>query len=84
MYEMLDKQGSLKLTEDPVLTVASLNGKVNELNSVCGPIKRKPVPIKKKEEVPPPKEEKTEQAPMDGVEVEDSSKAGDGTPMETN
>jgi heat shock 70kDa protein 4 len=81
MYEMLDKQGSRQLSEDPVLTVSSLNSKVMELNSTCGPIKRKPVPIKKKEETPPPPT--ATPTPSDGsAEKPAEGKPDEATPME--
>lgn len=84
MYEMMDKQGALQLSDNPVLTIVDLKTKLQELNTVCGPIMRKPVPIKKKESNPEPTkdEPKTETStPMDGVETENGEP---GTPMDTN
>lgn len=78
MYEMMDKQGSLQLNDNPVLTIFDLKAKLNKLNTLCGHIMRKPVPIKKKETIPEPA--KGESAPMDGVEVEN---AGKEAPMDT-
>ena len=87
MYEKLDAQGSLSPNEDPVLTVADLNGKVRTLKEKCGPIMHKPVP--KKTEIPKSKEEpkkeepKKEEEPMEGVEVEaDESKKADAMDVE--
>ena len=83
MYEKLDQQGSLAPNQDPVLTVADLNGKVRSLKETCGPIMHKPVP--KKTEIPkskdePKQETKSEEAPkesangepMEGVEVDNA------------
>ena len=54
MYDMLDKQGSVPVTADPVVTVAQINTKVQELMRYVTPIMNKPKPAPaapKKEEV---------------------------------
>ncbi|GKY92171.1 hypothetical protein MPSEU_000188400 [Mayamaea pseudoterrestris] len=73
MYEMLDKQGSLGLHQDPVLTTADLKSKNSELVKVCSPVMNKPKPLPKKEPEPkkedPPAAQSAEE-PMEGVEKE--------------
>lgn len=72
MYEMLDRQGNLNLNQDPVLTVAELRAKNDELVKTCSPIMNKPKPLPKKEpekKADPPAAEKADE-PMDGVEKE--------------
>jgi len=74
MYELLDKQGTLPASADPVLKVADIHAKNRELNNVCSPIMFKPVP---KAEPKPAEPEKTDDAkaePMDGVEPENGDK----------
>lgn len=84
MYEMMDKQGSLQLFDDPILTISSLQMKVAELNNVCGPVMRKPAPIKKKEEVPenPPTPASTPNDEGD-VTMETSEEQKNDAPMDT-
>merc|ERR1712176_783791 len=50
MYEMLDKQGSLPLNVDPVVTVSQIQANNSEVTNVCSPIRYKKAP-------PPPKKE---------------------------
>ena len=59
MYEMLDKQGSKSITDDPVLTVSEITIKTKELTILINPIMHKPKPKPKKEEKKV--EEKTEE-----------------------
>ena len=82
MYELMDKQGSLNLSDDPVLMVSDIDAKKNELNTICGPIMRKPVPVPKKEVPPPPKEEAKTGTPMEGVEGNEGK--AESAPMETD
>ncbi|CAB9528943.1 Hypoxia up-regulated protein 1 (Fragment) [Seminavis robusta] len=77
MYDLMDKQGGLPMSADPVLKVGDINYKSRDLNNVCSPIMRKPVP-KKEEPKPAPEPEKKEAEPetMEGVEPE-GAKDGD-------
>merc|ERR1712238_127017 len=50
MYEMLDKQGSKSITDDPVLTVSEITIKTKELTILINPIMHKPKPKPKKKE----------------------------------
>mmetsp|Transcript_6615 Transcript_6615/g.9662 ORF Transcript_6615/g.9662 Transcript_6615/m.9662 type:complete len:852 (+) Transcript_6615:80-2635(+) len=61
MYDMLDKQGSLPASADPVVTVAQINLKSKELTAVVSPIMKKPVPK-------PPKVEEKKAAAADKKE----------------
>jgi heat shock protein 4 len=84
MYEMLDKQGDKPLHEDPVLTVADLKSRNQEMTKTCSPIMNKPKPAPKKEE--PEKEDPpagdqapaAEATPMEGVETETGEKMEEG------
>ena len=90
MYDMLDKQGNLGLSENPILTVKELNQKQRALTDVCGPVMHKPKPkpkpkpaVPKKDEGkpdPPTAEEGNPDPPTaeKGAEKTD----GDGEPME--
>ena len=57
MYDMLDKQGSLAQTVNPVMTVADINAKNTDLVNALSPIMHKPKPKPKAAEKP--KEEPT-------------------------
>mmetsp|Transcript_1448 Transcript_1448/g.2184 ORF Transcript_1448/g.2184 Transcript_1448/m.2184 type:complete len:777 (+) Transcript_1448:96-2426(+) len=91
MYDMMDKQGSVSVNVNPVVTVSEINTKNQELTKICSGIKHKPVPKPKKETK---KEEKKEEPPTDppaadGEAMEtdkvDDDKAEDkGEPMETD
>lgn len=96
LYDMLDKQGSLPLSENPAFTVGEVQTKSRELTTVLSPIMNKPKPIPKKEQKREEKdEEKTskkeakeqEPQPMDTSEdaapVESKDKASTPEPMDT-
>lgn len=78
-YDMLDKQGSLGLHVDPVLTIHQVKMKHKELVDKCSPIMNKPKPAPKKENTKPdPPVTKAQTNPdittdMDGVEIEADS-----------
>lgn len=81
MYDLMDKQGSLPASADPVLRVVDINAKNQELVNVCSPIQYKPVP---KKEVPPPaepaaQESKTDE-PMEGVTPEENNESATAEP----
>lgn len=80
MYDMLDKQGNLAVSQDPVLTVASLKTKNMELTMTCSPIMNKPVPKKPKEE--PKKEAPAPSAKSDANGASDDMP--DLDPMDTD
>uniref|UniRef100_A0A7S1XLS6 Uncharacterized protein n=1 Tax=Phaeomonas parva TaxID=124430 RepID=A0A7S1XLS6_9STRA len=52
LYDMLAKQASLGLDEDPVVTVAQLRERAQALRKVCQPIATKPKPAPKPEPAP--------------------------------
>jgi heat shock 70kDa protein 4 len=82
LYEMLDKQGGLAPNQDPVLMIADVNKKIHELNTVCGPIMRKPKP-KPAKEVPKPDETKKEET-ANGNGDSDKKSSEDGAPMDVD
>lgn len=83
MYDMMDKQGSLPPSADPVVKVADINAKNRELNNVCSPIKHKPVPKKKEEDSKPAESsankgvDAPEGEPMEGVQPEENGEKGE-------
>jgi len=81
MYEMLDKQGSVAINVDPVVTVAEIHVKSQELTDVCSPIRNKPAPKPKKEEKKP--EEKAPEKPAEGEEKPAEAQAPEAEAMET-
>jgi len=76
MYEAMDKQGSLSLSQNPAIMSSEIMTKSRELANVVNPIMHKPKPAPKVEEKKEPEkeEEKTEEKT---AEVET-------TPMETD
>merc|ERR1712228_261247 len=72
MYDIMDKQGSIAVNVNPVVTVSEINSKNQALTKVCSGIKHKPVPK--------PKKEKKEETPKDPPETDGSG----GEPMETD
>lgn len=94
MYDMLDKQGSLLASADPVVTVGQINFKVQELINFVSPIMNKPVPKPDPEpaaEKPTPESTANEKH-TDEMEVDKEEKEGttpsaveqaEPTPMET-
>jgi heat shock 70kDa protein 4 len=84
MYEKLDQQGGLAPNQDAILTVADLEAKNQFLNVNCGPIMRRPVPIKKNE---PTKDAKADEktTPPVGTETNgNESKPTEETPMDVD
>lgn len=77
MYDIMDKQGSIAVNVNPVVTVSEINAKNQALTKVCSGIKHKPVPKPKKEEK---KADKKEETPKDPPETDGSG----GEPMETD
>jgi len=85
MYDMLDKQGSLPVSSDPIIRVADINAKNRDLINVCSPIQNKPVP--KKEDVKPTPDptaetESKDVDPMDGVQPEGAGASAEPEKME--
>uniref|UniRef100_A0A665UMR3 Heat shock 70 kDa protein 4-like n=1 Tax=Echeneis naucrates TaxID=173247 RepID=A0A665UMR3_ECHNA len=63
MNSKMNQQNSQDLTLDPVVKVDEIKAKTKELYSACNPVVSKPKP-----KVEPPKEEKTENGPVNGQE----------------
>uniref|UniRef100_A0AAQ5YT52 Heat shock protein 4a n=1 Tax=Amphiprion ocellaris TaxID=80972 RepID=A0AAQ5YT52_AMPOC len=63
MNTKMNQQNNQDLTLDPVVKVAEIQAKTKELYSACNPVVSKPKP-----KVEPPKEEKTENGPVNGQE----------------
>lgn len=63
MNSKMNQQNSQDLTLDPVIKVGQIQAKIKELYSACNPVLSKPKP-----KVEPPKEEKTENGPVNGQE----------------
>lgn len=63
MNSKMNQQNSQDLTLDPVVKVQEIKAKTKELYSSCNPVVSKPKP-----KVEPPKEEKTENGPVNGQE----------------
>uniref|UniRef100_A0A8C6Q4W1 Heat shock protein 4a n=1 Tax=Nothobranchius furzeri TaxID=105023 RepID=A0A8C6Q4W1_NOTFU len=64
MSVKINQQNSQDLTSDPVVKVGEIQAKTKELYSSCNPVVSKPKP-----KVELPKEEKTENGPVNGQEV---------------
>lgn len=64
MNSKMNQQNNQDLTLDPVVKVAEIQAKTKELYSACNPVVSKPKP-----KVEPPKEEKTENGPVNGQEA---------------
>mmetsp|Transcript_2124 Transcript_2124/g.2404 ORF Transcript_2124/g.2404 Transcript_2124/m.2404 type:complete len:809 (+) Transcript_2124:49-2475(+) len=85
MYEAMDKQGSLTPCDNPMVTIADINAKTNEISKTINPIMHKPKPKveeKPKEEEKPAEEKETE--PMDTEETPAAEEAKETEPMDTN
>ncbi|XP_069366533.1 heat shock 70 kDa protein 4a isoform X2 [Paralichthys olivaceus] len=67
MNSKMNQQNSQDLTLDPVVNVQEIKAKTKELYSSCNPVVSKPKP-----RVEPPKEEKTENGPVNGQEQTES------------
>jgi len=76
MYEMMDKQGGLDQSQDPVVTTDEINAKINELTKTISPIMHKPKPK-------PKPEEKKEEEPEAKAEEPAEDKEKGPEPMET-
>ncbi|XP_034539238.1 heat shock 70 kDa protein 4a isoform X2 [Notolabrus celidotus] len=63
MNGKMNQQNNQDLTLDPVVKVSEIQAKIKELYSACNPVVSKPKP-----RVEPPKEEKTENGPVNGQE----------------
>ena len=86
MYDVLDKQGSLAVNVNPVVTVAEINAKAKELTDTCSPIRHKSAPKPKKEEEKAPEapEAKAGGEPMEAEATEVNAEEEKSTPMETD
>ena len=92
MYDMMDKQGSLALSADPVFSVAEIQAKTSDLTNVVNPIMYKPAPkpeAPKKEDEPMEKaaenenvEEKKAGEEAEAMEIEEVKSEGGDEPME--
>uniref|UniRef100_A0A3B4V8A9 Heat shock protein 4a n=1 Tax=Seriola dumerili TaxID=41447 RepID=A0A3B4V8A9_SERDU len=67
MNSKMNQQNSQDLTLDPVVKVDEIKAKAKELYTACNPVVSKPKP-----KVEPPKEEKTENGPVNGQEGTES------------
>ncbi|XP_061595435.1 heat shock 70 kDa protein 4a isoform X2 [Cololabis saira] len=67
MNGKMNQQNSQDLTRDPVVKVGEIQAKTKELYSSCNPVLSKPKP-----KAEPPKEEKTENGPVNGQEGTES------------
>lgn len=89
MYDAMDKQGSLSLSDNPAVTVAEINGKSNEITKAVSPIMHKPKPKPKVEEKKEEKaegEEKPAEAGAEPMETDEKPAEGDAKaaePMDT-
>uniref|UniRef100_A0A667Y252 Heat shock protein 4a n=1 Tax=Myripristis murdjan TaxID=586833 RepID=A0A667Y252_9TELE len=63
MNSKMNQQSKQDLTQDPAVRVTEIQAKTKELYSACNPVVSKPKP-----KVEPPKEEKTENGPVNGKE----------------
>uniref|UniRef100_A0A671TQG3 Heat shock protein 4a n=1 Tax=Sparus aurata TaxID=8175 RepID=A0A671TQG3_SPAAU len=63
MNSKMNQQNSQDLTLEPVVKVQEIQAKMKELYTACNPVVSKPKP-----KVEPPKEEKTENGPVNGQE----------------
>ncbi|XP_033996138.1 heat shock 70 kDa protein 4a [Trematomus bernacchii] len=63
MSSKMNQQNNQDLTLDPVVKIGEIHAKIKELYSTCNPVLSKPKP-----KVEPPKEEKTENGPVNGQE----------------
>lgn len=84
MYEAMDKQASLNLSDNPAVTVAEINAKSNQITKTVSPIMHKPKPKPKVEEKPveeKPAEDKAE--PMDTDEKPSTEAEEKSEPMDT-
>ncbi|XP_007562090.1 heat shock 70 kDa protein 4a [Poecilia formosa] len=70
MNTKMNQQNSQNLTVDPVVKVGEIKAKTKELYASCNPVVTKPKP-----KVEPPKEEKTENGPVNG-QAEPESQPG--------
>jgi len=88
MYDILDKQGSLAQSADPVVTVAEINAKITELNNVVSPVMHKPKPKPKPKPADKAEGEKPKESGQtnDGTEKSGEGKETDDTaePMDTD
>lgn len=67
MNSMMNQQNNQDLTLDPMVKVGEIHAKIKELYTACNPVLSKPKP-----KVEPPKEEKTENGPVNGQEGTES------------
>ncbi|XP_068571811.1 heat shock 70 kDa protein 4a [Cebidichthys violaceus] len=67
MNGKMNQQNNQDLTVEPVVKVGEIQAKIKELYSACNPVVSKPKP-----KVEPPKEEKTENGPVNGQEATES------------
>ena len=85
MYDMLDKQGGLAANVDPVVTVAQIYAKNQEVSNTVSPIMHKPKPKPKVEEKKA--EEKKQEEPADEPKKEEEAKKEEAEtpePMDTS
>jgi heat shock protein 4 len=88
MYDMMDKQGSLPLSQNPAVTVAEINAKGRELASTVNPVMTKPKPKPKEEkkeaeEKPATADEKSEEN-QNGAEPMDTESTPAADDMQTD
>ena len=85
LYEMLDKQGSRALTDDPAFSVSQINAMVKEVGYVVNPILNKPKPKPKSEpKATPEPEKKDETDSSEPMDTKEEKAADDAEPMDTS
>jgi heat shock protein 4 len=83
MYDMMDKQGSVPMNGNPVVTVAEFNAKAQELTNTVSPIMHKPKPKPKPKPEEKKEETKKEAGNNDEGAKEEKASAEEPVPMET-
>uniref|UniRef100_A0A7N8XAV2 Heat shock protein 4a n=1 Tax=Mastacembelus armatus TaxID=205130 RepID=A0A7N8XAV2_9TELE len=78
MNSKMNQQNSQNLTMEPVVKVEEIKAKTKELYSACNPVVTKPKP-----KVEPPKEEKTENGPVNGQEATENQPCNPDTTTST-
>ncbi|XP_076024415.1 heat shock 70 kDa protein 4a [Genypterus blacodes] len=78
MNSKMNQQSKQDLTLDPAVKVTEIQAKIKELYTACNPVVSKPKP-----KVEPPKDEKTENGPVNGQEGADGHPANPEKPTST-
>jgi len=84
MYDMMDKQGSVPIHGNPVVTIAEFNAKSQELTNTVSPIMHKPKPKPKPKPDEKKEEPKKEAETKDEAPKEEKANSEEPAPMETD